>query len=64
MALHLPFDSSPQVSSGLALLFVMLLSAVVGWMAVSVSTEIVVHAKDMLQTPFDSQPVLGVKATR
>lgn len=49
MALRVPFDSSREVSSGLALLFVVLLSAVVAWMAVGVSTEIVQRAED---TPY------------
>jgi hypothetical protein len=46
MMTRLPFDSSPQVSSGLALLFIIILSSVVGWMAVSAGTNIVQGVKD------------------
>ena len=64
MALRLPFDSSREVSSGLALLFAILLGTVVAWMAVSASTEIVQRAKDMPRTSLDSQSVPGIKAGR
>jgi hypothetical protein len=43
MPTRLPFDSSPQVASGLALLFIIVLSAAVGWMTLSASADIVQH---------------------
>lgn len=45
MPTRLPFDSSPQVASGLALLFIIVLSAVVGWMTISASANIVQHVQ-------------------
>ena len=45
MLKRLPFDSSPQVASGLALLFIIVLSAVVGWMTISASANIVQHVQ-------------------
>lgn len=47
MVLRIPFDSSPQVSSGLALLFVISLSAVVGWLAVHMSMDILQYAQEI-----------------
>lgn len=47
MVLRIPFDSSPQVSSGLALLFVILLSAIVGWLTVSTSADILQYAQEV-----------------
>lgn len=59
MAIRVPFDSSRDVSSGLALLFVIILSAVVAWMAVSESAEIISRAKDIPRTSLESnsQPI-------
>lgn len=41
MQIVLPFDSSQQVSSGLALLFVFVLSMSVGWWVVNMSENII-----------------------
>lgn len=43
MRLRFPFDTSPEIASGLALLFVVVLSLAVGWMAVSASDAVVTH---------------------
>lgn len=67
MAIRVPFDSSQQVSSGLALLFVIVLSAIVAWMAVSGSTEIISRAKEIPRTSLESNSQLiprDVKAGR
>lgn len=65
MRLRLPFDASPQVSSGLALLFVIILSALVGWLAVDASANILRYAKETVPLPADGRPVpTTVKADR
>lgn len=64
MISRLPFDSSPQISSGLALLFIIVLSGVVGWMAVSASENIIQNVKNSSLTDIEARPVLtgtGVK---
>ncbi|HLC94959.1 MAG TPA: hypothetical protein VJH89_00590 [Patescibacteria group bacterium] len=40
------FDSSQQISSALALLFVLVLSATIGWISISTSDDIVRQAKE------------------
>ncbi len=65
MALHLPFDSSRDVSSGLALLFVVILSAVVGWMTVSASAGIIQYAQDLPKTSLDKPSLpIGTRSGR
>lgn len=65
MALHLPFDSSRDVSSGLALLFVVILSAVVGWMTVSASAGIIRYAQDLPKTSLDKPSLpIGTRSGR
>ncbi|MDP3957394.1 MAG: hypothetical protein Q8Q10_02740 [bacterium] len=46
MRFSLPFDSSPQVSSGLALLTVFVLSLAVGWLTIISSQNIIRSVKE------------------
>lgn len=58
MLSRLPFDSSRQISSGLALLLVIVLSTLVGWMAISASENIVRNVKNSSLTDIEARPVL------
>ncbi len=56
MITRLPFDSSPQVSSGLALLLIIVLSGVVGWLTVSASQDIIQNIKDSSLVNIEERP--------
>jgi len=56
------FDSSQQVSSGLSLLLVFILSMVVGWLAVNTSKEVVrgIENSPIVQIEKRGSPVTDV----
>lgn len=56
MLLRLPFDSSRQISSGLALLLIIVLSGAVGWLAVSASQDIIWNIKQSSLTHLEERP--------
>lgn len=63
MMTRLPFDSSPQVSSGLALLLIIVLSSLVGWLTVSASADIIRNVKDSPLANIEERPAfMDVKA--
>lgn len=62
MMFFLPFDSSQHISSGLALLFVMVLSVAIGWLSVSVSDEIVQNVKSSSLVNINERPAMETRA--
>lgn len=57
---RLSFDSSPQISSGLALLLVLVLSLVVGWLTITSSQHII---RGMKESPLVQVEKRGMPVT-
>jgi len=65
MLSRLPFDSSPQVASGLALLLIIVLSAAVGWMTLSASANIVQNIQTSPIADIEARQIpVGAKVNR
>lgn len=57
---RIPFDSSPQISSGLSLLFIFVLSMLVGWLTIVSSENVVQNFKESTLVKIEKR---GVSAT-
>lgn len=64
MNLHLPFDESQQISSGLSLLFIIILSIGVGYMAIVASEDIIQGMRQSVLIHADEPMTEGVRHKR